>query len=150
MPTDDSRIFPTLSWTRFKSDFPIPESDDAQRVANEVRASMDSWIHDSLAKLEADMDQRAQLAASRLNANINASNTSLTSIQSQIDKMLEGLKALNSKDPDLDKKISDLVAQTGAARDAMQKEADNWKANGQNTVTTIESIIGTVAKAAAA
>lgn len=150
MANDDTRLFPGLSWSRFNSDFQIPESDDAARVANEVRASVDTWIQSSLAQLEDDMNKRAQAAIGQLNSHITASNDALGKIQDQIDKVRDGLASLAVADPNLATNINNLKTQTEAARAAMQQAADDWKKRGQNTVSTIESIAGTVAKIAAA
>ncbi len=150
MPNDDTRIFPSLSWSRFNSNFQIPESDDAARVANEVRASVDSWIQTSLAQLEDDMTKRAQVAIDQLSTHIEASNAALGTIQRKIDQLLTGLDALAVAHPSLAAGIAALQAQTNTARDAMQQAADDWKTYGENTVSTIETIVGTVAKVAAA
>lgn len=149
MPNDDTRIFPNLSWSRFNSNFRIPDTDDAARVANEVRASVDSWVQSSLAQLEEDMNKRAQVAIAQLNSHIKASNFALGTVQSQIDQVRTGLDNLAVANPALASSIAPLQAQTQAARDAMQKAADDWEKRGENTVSTIESIIGTVAKIAA-
>jgi len=150
MPNDDTRLFPSLSWSKFNSDFRIPDSDDAARVANEVRASVDGWIQTSLSQLEDDMNKRAQVAIAQLNTHITASNAELVNIQGQIDQVRAGLAALAVANPALVGGISALQAQTDAARTAMQQAADDWKANGANAVSTVESILGTVAKVAAA
>jgi len=150
MPNDDTRLFPSLSWARFNSDFQIPESDDAARVANEVRASVDTWIQNSLAQLEDDMNKRAQVTIGELNNHLKATNDALGKIQSQIGQIQNGLNSLMTTDPVLATNINNLKAQTQAARAAMQQAADDWENHGKDTVSTIESIVGTVAKIAAA
>ncbi len=150
MANDDARLFPSLNWSRFNSDFQIPESDDAARVANEVRASVDSWIQTSLSRLEDDMNKRAQVAIGQLNVNLKASNEDLGRIQGQLDKVRDGLASLAVGDPNLATNVANLKGQIEAARTAMQQAADDWQKRGEDTVTTIESIVGTVAKIAAA
>jgi uncharacterized protein involved in exopolysaccharide biosynthesis len=146
MANDNVRLFPGITWSQFNSDFHIPEGDDAARVAAEVRASIEPWIQNSLAKLEQDISARAQVVINALNGHIKETNGALDVIQTQIATLQEGLVSLASPDPALQQSINNLQAQTDAARKGMADAATKWEQYGEKTVATIEQILGTVAK----
>jgi len=140
MPDDTS-----LSWNRFNSDFKIPESDDAARIALEVKASVDTWIQNSLVRLGEDMNKRAELSAAQLRSHIAEAKGALASIEKQIADVHDAVNALSPADPELAKKIKDLKDQTQATRNSMAQAAQEWEEYGRKTVATVESIAKTVA-----
>jgi len=133
------------SWNRFNSDFRIPDSDDAARVANEAKASIDTWVQNSLSQLEAQMTQRAKVQLDTFNQNIAATNTALQSIDGQIAALVAGLDKLAPNDPFLAQEIDKLKKQTQDARDAMRAAAEKWEQSGKDAVATAVSIAKTVA-----
>jgi uncharacterized coiled-coil DUF342 family protein len=149
MPSKDAELFPNLLWNRFNSDFQIPESDDAARVASEVKASVDSWIQTSLAELEREMNTRAQLAVSELNRHIVESQDALRRIQNDFYEIQCRINTLSPENGNLKEDIAILKKQTEEARNAMAEAAAKWEEHGKNAAQTFVTIASTVAKLAA-
>ncbi len=103
MPDDHTR-----AWNRFSSDFKVPDSDDAARVATEVKASIDTWVQKSLSDLQADMSQRLQVQLSAFQQNIAQSKQSLDMVDGQIAAIRAGLDNLATANPALAADITKL------------------------------------------
>jgi chromosome segregation ATPase len=149
MSNDPQSLFPNLTWSRFNSDFRVPESEDAARVAIEVKASVHAWLQKSLEQLEKDMAVRAELAIGQLTVHLAAAQASLQKTLQGIETLRAELSALNTTDPALKSSVDRLNAQIQTTREAVAKTAEEWAAHGANTVSTIKTVIGTVAKLAA-
>jgi len=135
----------TRAWNRFSADFRVPDSDDAARVANEVKASIDTWVQKSLNDLQTDMAARMQVQLATLRQNFAESQQSLASIDAHIEAVQDGIAKLNPADPNLAAAIQDLQKQAATTRTAMKAMMDQWEKNGQDSVATAVSIAKTVA-----
>ncbi len=145
MATNDNSLFPNLVWNRFNSDFRLPESDDAARIAAEVKISVDTWIQTSLAQLESNMNARAQVAVAQINSQIVQSKTALTTMTAEFNRIAGAAAALSPTDPALAEKLNTLQAATAAARNAVALAAANWEKYGADAVATVKSIVSTMA-----
>ena len=135
----------TSAWNRFSADFTVPDSDDAARIANEAKASIDTWVQKSLSNLQADMSQRLQVNLAAFNQHIAESTLALGQVDAQIAAIRAGLDDLAKANPALAVEIAKLQKQTDDTSKAMQTAADQWEKNGQDAVATAISIAKTVA-----
>lgn len=140
MPDDHTR-----AWNRFSADFKVPDSEDAARVANEVKASIDTWVQQSLTDLQADMAARMQAQLLTLQQNITGSQQALASVDAKIAAIRAEVDKLVAANPALDKDTAALKQQIQDTRAAMQAAADKWEQNGKDAVTTTVGIAKTVA-----
>jgi chromosome segregation ATPase len=140
MPDDHTR-----AWNRFSADFKVPDSEDAARVANEVKASIDTWVQNSLADLQADMTARMQAQLSTLQQNIVGSQQALASVDSKIAAIRGEVDKLVAADPSLKTATEALNQQIEDTRAAMQAAADKWEQNGKDALATAVGIAKTVA-----
>jgi len=145
MAANDNSLFPAIAWNRFNSNFPLPESDDAARIAAEVKTSIDSWIQTSLAQLETDMNARAQVAVAQINSQIAQTKAALTAMTGELDKVAAAAAALSPTDPALPAKLKALQDATAAARTAVGQAAANWEQHGADAVATVKTIVSTLA-----
>ena len=133
------------TWSRFNSDFTLPESGDAARVAHEVKASIDTWVQDSLSRIEADMRQRAQNNISELEKNLAQSKTELQNVQMKILSLQAALDQLAPGMPNLQAAIDEVKKKTADARTAMEAAARQWEDCGKQAVATTMKLAETVA-----
>lgn len=133
------------TWSRFNSDFTFPESGDAARVANEVKASIDTWVINSLSKIEAEMRQRAQLNIAVLEQKLAQSKNVLQSIQEKINSLQSAVAQLAPATSNLQEAIDNVKAKTEDARTAMQAAVAQWEQYGNDAVATTVQIAKTLA-----
>ncbi|MEW6156933.1 MAG: hypothetical protein AB1813_05835 [Verrucomicrobiota bacterium] len=133
------------SWSRFNADFKVPESQDAARIAHEVKASIDSWIQSSLSQLESQMSERMKVQLAEFERNIAATNAALKSVDEKIAGMQAAIGQLASSDPELARDIERLKRQTEETRKAMQAAAEKWEQYGKQAVDSAIKVAKTVA-----
>lgn len=135
MPDNENR-----SWNRFNSDFKLPESDDAARVAHEVKASVDTWIQNSLTQLVADMTQRTDANLAELDQSIEASKSRLADLKTQISTLRADVENLKPADPALSQAIAALLQKTKDAEAAMKEAAQKWEQQGRKVYDGVKTV----------
>ncbi|HTL58593.1 MAG TPA: hypothetical protein VL361_23105 [Candidatus Limnocylindrales bacterium] len=133
------------SWNRFNSDFTFPESGDAARVAHEVKASIDTWVQNSLSRMESDMRQRAQINLAQMREKLAQSKNELQSVQMKIVQLQAALDQLAPGAPNLQAAVDEVKKKAADARSAMEAAAQQWEKYGSEAVATTMKLAETVA-----
>src|SRR5262249_7648526 len=130
---------------RFNSDFTFPESGDAARVAHEVKASIDTWVQNSLSRIEADVRQRSKVHIAELQTQLAQTKVELQSVQTKMILLQAALDQLSPATPNLQAAIDEVKKKTVDARTAMDAAARQWEDYGKQAVATTVKLAETVA-----
>jgi len=113
--------------SRFNADFNVPESDDAARIAHEVKASIDSWVDDSISVLEQQTKQRSAALCDAFDAQVTKTTAALNDFRGKIDAFQRELANFQTNDGALIAKVQQLNKAVQDGRDAMAAEAKKWE-----------------------
>lgn len=135
------------TWNEFNADFSFPPSEDAARVASEVKASIDTWVRNSLTELQEQAKRRTDVQLNSLNLEIGEASKVLRSV----DTALADLKLMITQIPNTDlvqaaRDKLETAAQN--ARQAVQDAVNKWEEAGKQAGATVGEIAQTFAKAA--
>ncbi|MGZ5544847.1 MAG: hypothetical protein ACXWIU_09240, partial [Limisphaerales bacterium] len=72
------------TWNDFNADFTYPPTEDAARVANDVKAHVDIWVRNSLAELQQQTKQRTETQLNQLQAQFNSATAALHKADAQL------------------------------------------------------------------
>jgi hypothetical protein len=133
------------TWNEFNADFTFPPSEDAARIASEVKASVETWVRNSLLELQQQTKQRTEAQMASLDIQIAKTKADLMGVNEKIAKAQECLKNLDLPPVVVEK----LNAAMQAARDAMQQAVNDWEDKGKQVGKGIAQIAETFAKAGA-
>lgn len=141
---DDSSSLLQAQWNRFNDAFKQPDSDDAQRIAAQVRESMNSWITTSLNQLQQNMTVNLSTTVDTLNANLKQTVTAFETAKSALDTQIKTFQTVldaSAMDPNKKKDLTDAIT---ALQGTVQKSLDAWKDAGVKAVTGVNSIVSNV------
>jgi hypothetical protein len=137
--SDDNSGLLQAQWNRFNRSYTPPASEDAQRIAAEVRQSMDAWITSSLDTLQQNMEQNLGNVTGSLQKSLAASAAALNTAQQDLNARLAALEAAlaaNNGTP----AAAALTPAIAAVRQAVQDSRDQWQKAGNDAVGAVTSV----------
>ena len=135
------------TWNEFNADFTFPPSDDAARIASEVKASIDTWVRNSLLELQEQTKRRTDVLRDRLDLDIGEASKVLRSVDARIaDLQLMINQIPNTDSIQAAREKLETAAQN--ARKAVQDAVNEWEEKGKKVGATVGEIAQTFAKAA--
>ncbi len=138
--SDDNSGLLQAQWNRFNRSYTPPASEDAQRIAAEVRQSMDAWITSSLDTLQQNMEQNLGNVTGSLQKSLAASAAALNTAQQDLNARLAELEAALAANNGTPAAVAALTPAIAAVRQAVQDSKDQWQKAGNDAVGAVSSV----------